>query len=165
MAPSATIITEQHASIDTHRESLEHHQCNQHGKEVGKKIIKDAMIERINGIDLRTCNIGEDDAFFVADVGEVYRQHLRWKMNLKRVKPHFGTLLPRNLTVKICLLTPCSCQVSSRPSSPSLACRTWHGLRLCVPSRDQHNPVSRSGSITNYLCQPLQSQFCLAFCI
>jgi ornithine decarboxylase len=34
--------------------------------------------------------VGEEDAFFVADLGEVYRQHLRWKKNLGRVKPHYG---------------------------------------------------------------------------
>jgi ornithine decarboxylase len=27
----------------------------------------------------------------VADLGEVYRQHLRWKLNLPRVKPFYGT--------------------------------------------------------------------------
>jgi hypothetical protein len=26
----------------------------------------------------------------VADMGEIYRQHLRWKMNLGRVKPFYG---------------------------------------------------------------------------
>ena len=34
-----------------------------------------------------------EDAFYVADMGEVYRQHLRWKMNLARVKPFYGMLL------------------------------------------------------------------------
>jgi ornithine decarboxylase len=26
----------------------------------------------------------------VADLGDVYRQHLRWKLNLPRVKPFYG---------------------------------------------------------------------------
>lgn len=44
----------------------------------------------MKGIDTDICEAGEDDAFFVADMGEVYRQHLRWKLRLKRVKPHYG---------------------------------------------------------------------------
>jgi ornithine decarboxylase len=58
----------------------------------GKNITYDTMLDRIRRIDTDTCSAGEEDAFFVADIGEVYRQHLRWKMNLKRVKPHYGTL-------------------------------------------------------------------------
>ena len=30
------------------------------------------------------------NAFFVADLGEVYRQHLRWKARLPRVEPFYG---------------------------------------------------------------------------
>jgi ornithine decarboxylase len=33
-------------------------------------------------------------AFFVADLGEVYRQHLRWKKCLPNVTPFYGTLSP-----------------------------------------------------------------------
>jgi ornithine decarboxylase len=29
----------------------------------------------------------------VADLGEVYRQHLRWKLNLPRVRPFYGESL------------------------------------------------------------------------
>lgn len=57
--------------------------------------MKDALNKRIESIDTDDCEAGEEDAFFVADMGEVYRQHLRWKMNLKRVKPHYGMLLLR----------------------------------------------------------------------
>lgn len=46
--------------------------------------------QRVKGIDTDVCEAGEDDAFFVADMGEVYRQHLRWKLQLNRVKPHYG---------------------------------------------------------------------------
>lgn len=45
---------------------------------------------RVKGIDTDICEAGEEDAFFVADMGEVYRQHLRWKLLLNRVKPHYG---------------------------------------------------------------------------
>lgn len=31
-----------------------------------------------------------ENAFFVADLGEVFRQHLRWKALLPRIEPFFG---------------------------------------------------------------------------
>lgn len=54
-------------------------------------LIAQAMKKRIGSIDSDTCDVGDEDAFFVADLGEVYRQHMRWKNNLGRVKPHYGT--------------------------------------------------------------------------
>lgn len=32
----------------------------------------------------------EDDAFFVADIGEIKRQHIRWKSLLPRIEPFYG---------------------------------------------------------------------------
>ena len=60
------------------------------GVKCSEGLVKNALKERINVIDTDTCEAGEEDAFFVADMGDVFRQHLRWKMNLKRVKPHYG---------------------------------------------------------------------------
>jgi ornithine decarboxylase len=53
-------------------------------------LIGQALKSRVETIDHDTCDVGEEDAFFIADLGEVYRQHLRWKKNLARVKPHYG---------------------------------------------------------------------------
>lgn len=63
-----------------------------HGQEISKELIRNALKKRVLGIDGDICEPGDEDAFFVADMGEVYRQHLRWKMNLKRVRPHYGTV-------------------------------------------------------------------------
>ncbi|KAL8635740.1 MAG: hypothetical protein Q9228_006799 [Teloschistes exilis] len=60
------------------------------GVNYGKTLTQDVLKRRVGGIDTDGCNPGDEDAFFVADMGEVYRQHLRWKMNLKRVKPHYA---------------------------------------------------------------------------
>ena len=60
------------------------------GAENARSIVHDALKSRISSIDVDACEAGEEEAFFVADMGEVYRQHLRWKMNLKKVKPHYG---------------------------------------------------------------------------
>ena len=90
MAPSATNLTQQYASIDLNEKSSTVDHSSQHGKALGNQLTKDVSKARIESIDTDTCAPGDEDAFFVADMGEVYRQHLRWKMNLKRVKPHYG---------------------------------------------------------------------------
>jgi len=55
-----------------------------------KHLIGEALRSRVEGIDHELCEPGDEDTFFVADLGDVYRQHLRWKMNLPRVKPFYG---------------------------------------------------------------------------
>ena len=52
----------------------------------------DLLKKKIAEIDTDNCEPGEEDAFYVADLGEVYRQHRRWKMNLRNVKPFYGKL-------------------------------------------------------------------------
>ena len=92
MALLATTTTQEYASIDINEKSLKVNTgTNNHGKEYGKILTKNMLKRRVEAIDTDTCGAGDEDAFFVADMGEVYRQHLRWKMNLKRVKPHYGT--------------------------------------------------------------------------
>lgn len=63
-----------------------------HGVGKAKQLIGAALKSRVEAIDHDICDVGDEDTFFVADLGEVYRQHLRWKKNLARVKPHYGTL-------------------------------------------------------------------------
>ncbi|KXJ93330.1 ornithine decarboxylase [Microdochium bolleyi] len=53
-------------------------------------MIGDALRERVESIDHETCEPGDEDTFFVGDLGEVYRQHMRWKKNLPRVKPFYA---------------------------------------------------------------------------
>lgn len=60
------------------------------GRASSKELVLRKLKERVAGIDVDTCLPGEEDAFYVADLGEVYRQHLRWKLNLGRVKPFYG---------------------------------------------------------------------------
>jgi len=90
MAPSATDTIIQYAPNDHQEKSFNFDINTKNGKEYGKDLTKARLRERVESVDTDTCNAGEEDAFFVADMGEVYRQHLRWKMNLKRVKPHYG---------------------------------------------------------------------------
>ena len=94
MAPSAIEVSETQISVYEREKHLIHgdHHGEYYGSRSkdGKQLVHDAMLARVEGLDTNTCEPGEEDAFFVADMGEVYRQHLRWKMNLKRIKPHYG---------------------------------------------------------------------------
>lgn len=93
MAPSAlTTLTEEYANIQLDRDFIHNHSQVRDGAGYGNFLVQDTLKRRIQEIDTDGCDPGEEDAFFVADMGEVYRQHLRWKMNLKRVKPHYGQL-------------------------------------------------------------------------
>lgn len=58
--------------------------------DLSSRLIADAMKRRIEEIDYDECAAGAERAFFVADVGEVYRQHMRWKRNLPRVEPYYA---------------------------------------------------------------------------
>ena len=94
MSPSA-IATIQNTPSSTSPDSyydekslyLEH--CS---ADIPKHIIGAALKERVENIDYEACEPGDEDSFFVADLGEVYRQHMRWKLNLPRVKPFYGKL-------------------------------------------------------------------------
>lgn len=55
-----------------------------------KLLIGEALRQRVEDIDTEACGPNDEDPFFVADLGEVYRQHMRWKMNLPRVKPFYA---------------------------------------------------------------------------
>ena len=59
-------------------------------KALAQEMIAKALQEHIEGIDPDVCEAGGEDAFFVADLGEIYRQHMRWKMNLPRIEPFYG---------------------------------------------------------------------------
>lgn len=109
MAPSAITTTEEYQlslksfNYDT-LGSVENH-----GAGASKQLIGEALKSRVEAIDTDTCNVGDEDAFFVADLGEVYRQHMRWKKNLARVKPHYGqSILRKSTDVRLIVQQPSS---------------------------------------------------------
>jgi ornithine decarboxylase len=97
MAPSAIVI-DQSGTTTLTENKIDKVDCpdTNHGVEsnvtgfASKALIQKVLKEQIARINVDTCEPGEEDAFYVADLGEVYRQHLRWKMNLHRVKPFYG---------------------------------------------------------------------------
>ncbi|RMZ82029.1 hypothetical protein DV737_g2296, partial [Chaetothyriales sp. CBS 132003] len=93
MAPSAIVnINESpvfHEKINLIRDHYGDDKADATGL-ASKSLIQKVLKEHIAQINVDTCEPGEEDAFYVADLGEVYRQHLRWKMNLGRVKPFYA---------------------------------------------------------------------------
>lgn len=71
-------------------EPLTHHDVNFNSGPSPKQLIGEALHNRVETIDHEMCEPGEEDTFYVADLGDVYRQHLRWKKNLPRVRPFYA---------------------------------------------------------------------------
>lgn len=97
MAPSATTVIETtpaHLSIQSLFNKGVYFDSENHGvnqaTNTARGLIREALQKRVEGIDYETCEPGDEDTFYVADLGEVYRQHMRWKKNLPRVKPFYG---------------------------------------------------------------------------
>lgn len=102
MAPTACSPAE--VCIDNHFQRKydysvkhDHGQLSSHGGDdllqsrfAAKDLVLDVLKKRAAEVDVDHCGPGDEDAFYVADMGEIYRQHLRWKMNLGRVKPFYG---------------------------------------------------------------------------
>nr|POE63520.1 ornithine decarboxylase [Quercus suber] len=59
-------------------------------KKTAKEMIGAALQKHIENVNPHDCEAGAEDAFFVADLGEVYRQHMRWKQHLQRIVPHYA---------------------------------------------------------------------------
>lgn len=64
-----------------------------------KELVLDQLRNRVATVDMARCEPGDEDAFYVADMGEIYRQHMRWKMNLSRVKPFYGMCLHKMIHI------------------------------------------------------------------
>ncbi|KAI9739618.1 MAG: Ornithine decarboxylase [Cirrosporium novae-zelandiae] len=96
MAPSALTISDNYLplyNLDGTAGSKTYHYGDEYqtqASESPKDLIGEAFQDRVSKVDPNTCEPGEEDAFFVADLGEVYRQHLRWKLHLPRVKPFYA---------------------------------------------------------------------------
>lgn len=92
MAPSAVTTIENTYAYTSHTKFENAPHLDLHGISAPGVLVGDALKERVENIDHESCDAGEEDAFFVADLGDVYRQHMRWKLNLPRVKPFYGKI-------------------------------------------------------------------------
>lgn len=106
MAPSAITTTYNETcnskhyidnlNLITHYDGVESNEIESVGS---KQAVLDVLKKQIAKVKVDSCQPGEEDAFYVADLGEVYRQHLRWKLNLGSVKPFYG-MVPLLLHVR-----------------------------------------------------------------
>lgn len=98
MAPSANFLHPEDKLIENFDKNNSgiskdygHAQClGEDYSSMAKSLIKQILHEKIDKINTDTCDPDEENAFYVADLGEVYRQNLRWKLNLPRVKPFYA---------------------------------------------------------------------------
>ncbi|RAL66961.1 hypothetical protein DID88_007743 [Monilinia fructigena] len=91
MSPSAIITNKKNHNLDSinsyyHKDSY----IETNGVKSPKNVIGNALKQKVENIDNDVCEADDEAAFFVADLGEVYRQHMRWKKNLPRVKPFYA---------------------------------------------------------------------------
>ncbi|EZF30521.1 Ornithine decarboxylase [Trichophyton interdigitale] len=99
MAPSASDLPRLYFNDNVH-EKLKHVECPEdetrgishlaEARAASRQLVFEILKQKAAAVDVKTCYPGEEDPFYVADLGEVYRQHIRWKTNLPRVKPFYA---------------------------------------------------------------------------
>lgn len=57
---------------------------------ISDRSVQEIIREQVESIDTEAPEADEENAFFVADLGEIYRQQQRWKRLLPRIEPFFG---------------------------------------------------------------------------
>ena len=69
------------------------------GPEFSANLIGEALATHISNIDHEVCEAGEEDSFFVVDLGEVYRSYMKWKETLPNVHAHYAVKCNTDLSV------------------------------------------------------------------
>lgn len=100
MTPSIQVYQDE---VLTYNSSLKGHikssDANAYGAENSKKLIGEALAKQISNIDHEICEAGEEDSFFVLDLGEIYRSYMKWKQNLPNVQPYYAVKCNTDLSV------------------------------------------------------------------
>lgn len=78
------------------------------GASDSRSLINEALINRTSDIDHESCDAGEEDSFFVCDLGEVSRSLDLWKQKLPQVQPFYAVKCNTNLEI-IKLLASSGC--------------------------------------------------------
>ncbi|GAB7334564.1 hypothetical protein MBLNU13_g06543t1 [Cladosporium sp. NU13] len=93
MAPIAIDLSPDYAPWSAKTNYFDNKPNEEHGQDgvkLAKEMIGAALQKHVQAVNTDDCEAGDEDAFFVADLGDVYRQHLRWKKHLGRIIPHFA---------------------------------------------------------------------------
>lgn len=62
----------------------------QSAPDAARKLVGEALVAEVNKIDHDVCDAGDEDSFFVADLGEVYRSYQMWMERIPQVHPHYA---------------------------------------------------------------------------
>lgn len=68
---------------------------------VHDRSVEEIALEKIQSNSNQKWDTDQENAFFIGDLGEVFRQHLRWKALLPRIEPFFGKFRSKNVPKKI----------------------------------------------------------------
>ncbi|QLG71632.1 hypothetical protein HG535_0B06780 [Zygotorulaspora mrakii] len=71
-------------------EQSEHVRNNDASHEQAHKLIFESLKRRIEAINGETCEPGDENSFFICDIGEVERLHRNWCEQLPRVQPFYA---------------------------------------------------------------------------
>ena len=58
--------------------------------EIHNRSIAQVAQDKLDSVTNQKWESDQENAFFVGDLGEVFRQHLRWKSLLPRIEPFYG---------------------------------------------------------------------------
>jgi hypothetical protein len=57
---------------------------------ISNKPVHEVIREKLDSIHDDRWESDEENSFFIGDLGEIYRQHLRWQSLLPRIEPFYG---------------------------------------------------------------------------
>lgn len=77
--------------------------------------VEDITRQRLEAITSQKWESDQENAFFVGDLGEVFRQHLRWKSLLPRIEPFFAVKCnPDTMVLKLLASLGCGFDCASK---------------------------------------------------
>src|SRR5436305_6427505 len=92
-SPVSSVEVEQiHPKLFTTKRTRVHTTQKNDLPRINTSSVKEVLKSRILSLNMDDSEAENDNAVIVADIGEIYRQHLRWKAHLPRVKPFYGKL-------------------------------------------------------------------------
>lgn len=72
---------------------------NEESTTSSSKLIEQALIEHISSIDHEECEAGDEDSFFVCDLGEVIKSIEIWQKYLPNILPHYAVKCNTNIEI------------------------------------------------------------------
>lgn len=96
MAPAVEILKNEDSILITEfnpeppKVAFDGSSCTPERSNASKKLVGQALISEVENIDHDICEAGEEDSFFVADLGDVARSYRLWQEKLPMVQAHYA---------------------------------------------------------------------------